>query len=149
MALVAKHIMIKDIICISEDSSTYEAIEILVSSEANCIHVLNSEGLLVGIVTETDLVYVDKKLNASVHYAYTELDVQIDTRALNTDLDRFKSIKIKDVMTTKLVTVKEDTPLEKIIDIIINKGIKTIPVVRDSKVIGMISRKNILKYYLR
>ncbi|AOY78019.1 HPP family protein [Clostridium formicaceticum] len=63
MNLTAKDIMTKDVIFINEDNSIYEAIKVLVSVDVNCLHVLNSEGILVGIVTETDLVYISKKLS--------------------------------------------------------------------------------------
>ncbi|SDK09535.1 CBS domain-containing protein [Natronincola ferrireducens] len=149
MELTAKDIMTKDVITIKEDNSIYDAIETLISLNINCLPVLNNEGILTGIVTETDLVYVDKKLNESSYYAYSKLHVPIDSRNLNKNSNRFKDLTIKDVMTKKPRTVKEDTSLDKIIDIIINKGLKTIPVVKDSKVIGIITRKNILKYYLK
>ncbi|AOT69914.1 CBS domain-containing protein [Geosporobacter ferrireducens] len=149
MKLTAKDIMTTEVIWINEDSSAYEAIEILVSLNVNCLPVLNGNGILTGVVTETDLVYIDKKLNRSSYYAYGELNVPIDIRVLNKDLSGLKKITVKEVMTKKLITVKEDASLEKIIDIIINKGIKTIPVINDSKVVGIITRKNILKYYLR
>lgn len=148
MTLIAKDMMIKNVRTINEGSSVYEAIQILISLNENCLPVLNSRGILTGIVTETDLVYIDKKLNESSYYAYSYLYIPIDPNALERNVDRLKNHQIKDVMTRKLITVKENTPLEKIIDIIVNKAIKTIPVVKDSKLIGLITRKSILKYYV-
>ncbi|SCY87235.1 CBS domain-containing protein [Alkaliphilus peptidifermentans] len=148
MNLKAKNIMETDIISINEDDSVYEAIELLLNNKINCLPIQDKERLLKGIVTETDLIYVDKKLNPSSYYAYGEANVPINTRILNKSLTELKTLKIKEVMTSKLISVQEDTELEKIIDIIVNKGIKTIPVIKDLKIIGIVTRKNILKYYL-
>ncbi|MCC5909788.1 MAG: CBS domain-containing protein [Clostridiaceae bacterium] len=148
MSLIAKEIMKKEVVTINENSSVYEAIEVLVSRNISCLPIIDDEGNVKGIVSETDLVYVDKKLNPSSYYAYSNVNVPVDTRILQKDISRLKTLGIKEVMTKKVLTIQEDTPLENIIDIIINKGIKTIPVVKDAKIIGIVTRKYILKYYI-
>lgn len=148
MNLIAKDIMTKEVITIKEDCSVYEAIEILLMNRINCLPVVTAEGILVGMVTETDLIYVDRKLNPSFHYAYSDLNVQVNKRILERDIKNMKEIKVKDIMSKKLETVNEEASLEKVIDIIINKKIKTIPVIKDSKVSGIVTRRDILKYYV-
>ncbi|WP_026478652.1 CBS domain-containing protein [Alkaliphilus transvaalensis] len=149
MELNAKNIMTTEVVTVNEDASVYEGMELLISTNTNCLPVVDSFGKLLGIVTETDLIYIDKKLSGDSHYAYAEMNTPVDLRVLKNDLSRLNNIKIGQVMTTKLITVREDTSLEKILDIIINKKIKTIPVVTDTEIVGIITRKNILKYYLK
>ncbi|MEW9124072.1 MAG: CBS domain-containing protein [Thermotaleaceae bacterium] len=148
MNLTAEDIMTKDFHAVDEDSSVHEAIERLLDSDINCLPVVDGEESLKGIVTETDLLYVDKKLNPSDYYAYGEPYVPINTRILNENLNELRSLRISEVMTEKVVTVKLDTPLIQILDIIVNQAIKTIPVVEEGKLLGIVTRRNILKYYL-
>ena len=148
MDIKAKDIMTNEVISIEENSILYEAMKKLYSSNINCLPVLDEEGCLKGIVTETDFIYLDKKLNANSYYAYAESNIPVNKKVLVQNLSKIKTLKVKDIMTTKLTVIEEDESLEKIIDIIINKGIKTIPVVQDSKVTGIVTRKNILTYYL-
>jgi CBS domain-containing protein len=148
MSLIAKEIMLKDFQTISEEHTAYEAIIKLLERKISILPVVNDEGFLLGIISETDLVYVDRKLNPSSYYAYEEANVPVSIRILNKDLSRLSTLQVKDIMTRKVVTVKETTPLEEIIHLIINEGIKTIPVVKDSKITGIITRKCILQYYI-
>ena len=148
MDIRVKDIMTKEVITIGEDDVLYDAMKKLYSTNVNCLPVLDERSYLKGIVTETDFIYLDKKLNANSYYAYAESNIPVNKKVLAQNLEEIKTLKVKDIMTTKLTVVDEDESLEKIIDIIINKGIKTIPVVKDSKLVGIVTRKNILTYYL-
>ncbi|QUH26038.1 CBS domain-containing protein [Serpentinicella alkaliphila] len=149
MDLFARDIMTKKVITVTKDNSVYEAIEKLLTYKINCLPVVDEEGHLIGMVTETDLVYVDRKLNPSNHYAYSELNVPVNKRILERDISHMKDIKIGDVMSKTLTTLREDSTLESAIDIMINKKIKTIPVLNNSKVCGIITRRDILKFYIK
>jgi signal-transduction protein with cAMP-binding, CBS, and nucleotidyltransferase domain len=52
--------------------------------------------------------------------------------------------RINEIMTTDPVTVTEDTPLEQVVTLMERRRIKRLPVVRDDKVVGIISRANLL-----
>jgi len=148
MDLKVSDIMTKEVITVKAESNVYEAIELLLKNKINCLPVVDDEGRLIGMVTETDLIYVDRKLNPSFHYAYSELNVPVNKRILERDIKNMKEIKIKDIMSTRLTTLRETSSLEHAIDIVINKKVKTIPVLRESKVCGIVTRRDILKYYL-
>lgn len=149
MDLLAKDIMTEKVITITEDSNVYEAIEKLLTYKINCLPVVDNNKELVGMVTETDLVYIDRKLNPSFHYAYSELNVTVSKKILEKDISKMKEIKIRQIMSDKVIALKEDSAIENVIDIIINKKIKTIPVIKDSKLRGIITRRDILKYYIK
>ncbi|MFA5779506.1 MAG: CBS domain-containing protein [Elusimicrobiota bacterium] len=56
-------------------------------------------------------------------------------------------LKVKDVMTKNVVTIKADIPLKDAIRILVGKGISGVPVVDDSgKVTGILSEKDIMNY---
>lgn len=149
MSLLAKEIMLDKFETIQEEASAYEAIKTIVEQNINILPVVDEKHCIKGIISETDLVYVDKRLNIASYYApYEEATVPIDIRILNRDIKRMKSLKMKEIMITKVISVSEDTSLEEIIDIVINQGVKTIPVVKDKKAIGMITRKCLLNYYI-
>ncbi|KAB3539694.1 CBS domain-containing protein [Alkaliphilus pronyensis] len=148
MNLKARDIMVKEVKSINGDCSVYKAVELLINSNINCLPVLDRDNCFIGIVTETDLLYVDKKLNPSSFYAYSEANIPINRRILKDSINELKSLKISQIMTTEVVSVDEDATIEELIDIIVNKGIKTIPVLKNNRLIGIVTRKNILKYYL-
>lgn len=89
------------------------------------------DGKLVGIVSETDL------LNASPSQA-TSLSVW----ELNYLLSK---ITVKDVMTSKVLTVAEDTPVEDAACVMIDNKIGGLPVVRGAEVVGIITETDLFK----
>jgi CBS domain-containing protein len=52
---------------------------------------------------------------------------------------------VKDAMTTKVITVEEDAPVGEVVDIMQRREINRVPVVRHGKLIGIITRNDILK----
>ena len=52
--------------------------------------------------------------------------------------------KVSEVMTTNLRTVSEDTPLEKIVEMMERYRIKRVPVLRGKKVVGIVTRANLM-----
>jgi acetoin utilization protein AcuB len=92
------------------------------------------DGKLVGIVTETDLV------NASPSTA-TTLSVWEMHYLIS-------KVKVKNVMTKKVITVGRDTPIEEAARIMADKKIGGMPVVDGDRVVGMITETDLFKVFL-
>lgn len=92
------------------------------------------DGKLVGIVTEGDL------LNASPTQA-TLLSVWEINYLVS-------KIKVSQVMTKKVLTIAEDTPIEEAARVMIDNKIGGLPVVRDGKVVGIITETDLFKIML-
>jgi CBS domain-containing protein len=98
----------------------------LISGEFNGVPVVDDSGAVMGIVTAIDILKAIRDNG---------------NRKLNT-------IVAKDIMTPNPSVVKKDTPLEDIIDIMIQKEIVLVPVVEDDnnkKLIGVVARLDILR----
>jgi acetoin utilization protein AcuB len=92
------------------------------------------DGKLVGIVTESDL------LNASPTQA-TLLSVWEINYLVS-------KIKVSQVMTKKVMTIAEDTPIEEAARVMIDNKIGGLPVTRDGKVVGIITETDLFKVML-
>jgi acetoin utilization protein AcuB len=92
------------------------------------------DGIMVGIVSDKDL------LNASPSPA-TSLSVWEMNYLLS-------KVQVKDVMTKKVLTVSEDTPIEEAARIMADNKIGGLPVVRGDKVVGIISETDLFKIFL-
>ena len=125
--------MSKPVITISPDMPINEALNLMKRDRIRRTPVVH-DGKLVGIVSDKDL------LNASPSPA-TSLSVWEMNYLLS-------KITVKDVMTRKVLTVNEDTPIEEAARIMADNKIGGMPVLRDSKVVGIITETDLFKIFI-
>jgi CBS domain-containing protein len=56
--------------------------------------------------------------------------------------------EVADIMTREVVTVTEDTPVQEILHLMVTEGIHRVPVVKEGKVVGIVSAMNVLEALL-
>jgi acetoin utilization protein AcuB len=121
------------VITVSPDTPIMDALRLMEREHIRRTPVVK-EGNLVGIVAKEDL------LNASPS-PVTSLSVwEIH--------DLVSKITVKKVMTTKVITVQEDTPLEEAARLMADHKIGGLPVMRDDKIIGIITETDLFKIFL-
>lgn len=125
--------MSKPAITIPPDLPINEALNLMKRERIRRTPVVQ-DGKLVGVVSDKDL------LNASPSPA-TSLSVW----EMNFLLSK---ITVKDVMTRNVLTVTEDTPIEEAARIMADNKIGGMPVMRDNKVIGIITETDLFKIFL-
>jgi signal-transduction protein with cAMP-binding, CBS, and nucleotidyltransferase domain len=67
-----------------------------------------------------------------------------ETDTLAADYVKTHGRHVRDVMTKEVITVNEDTPVAEIAELLESKRIKRVPVLRDGKLVGIVSRANLL-----
>ncbi|MBI9049705.1 MAG: CBS domain-containing protein [Anaerolineaceae bacterium] len=122
------------VITISPKTSLDEALSIMTKEHIRRLPVVNEAGTLIGIVTELEL------MKASPSGA-TTLSVW-EIKSL------LSAYPVEKIMTTSVVTVTEDTPIEEAARIMADNEIGGIPVVRKSEVVGFITETDIFKAFL-
>ena len=125
--------MSRPVICVSPDEPINEVLALFRNEHIRRAPVMK-EGKLLGIVSERDL------LNASPSSATT-----LSVWELNYLISK---VKVKDVMTKKVITVDVDTPIEEAARIMADKKIGGLPVVSAGKVVGMITETDLFKILL-
>jgi acetoin utilization protein AcuB len=125
--------MSRPVICVSPEDSINEVLAMFRNEHIRRAPVMR-EGKLVGIVSERDL------LNASPSSATT-----LSVWEMNYLISK---VKVKDVMTKKIITVDADTPIEEAARIMADKKIGGLPVMSSDKVVGMITETDLFKILL-
>lgn len=126
--------MSKRPITVTEETSLPEALELMRREKIRRLPVLDKHGKLVGIVTELDL------LRASPSPATTLSIYEIPYL--------LSKIKMREIMTREVITVTEDTPIEEAARIMADHKIGGLPVMRDNKLVGIITETDIFKLML-
>jgi len=126
--------MSKPVITIHPETSMKDALELMEREHVHRLPVVDKKGKLVGIISEREL--------------YKEYPSEATTLSVWELNYLLKEITIEKLMTRDVTTVTEDTPLEEAARIMVDKDFSGIPVVRDDKVVGMITETDLFKIFL-
>ena len=145
--LTAKEIMTKKIITIKKDASIKELSELLVNNKISGVPVLDENGSLAGIVSEGDIIVQNSDLHFPRYFKL--LDAIIYLESLNKfkrSLQKHLATKVEDIMTVKVKTAGEDTPINEIADIMLDSRVNRLPVMdKNNILVGIITRADIVK----
>jgi CBS domain-containing protein len=141
----AKDVMTPNVTTVDPDTTVQDLAKLLSDRGISGAPVVDAAGRMVGIVSEGDLLH------------RAELGTERrDDRRRSWWLDHFASdlardyVKshgrtVKDIMTRDVVTITEDSDLADVATLLETKRIKRVPVIRDDKIVGIISRANLVR----
>jgi len=132
--MLVKERMSHPVITAQPDLPIMDGMSLMDKEGIRRLPVVDKRGHLVGIISKTDI------LHAAPSDA-TSLSVWEVNRLIS-------KIKIKGVMTQDVITIGEDTPLEEAARIMADNKVGGLPVVRDSKVVGIITETDLFKIFL-
>jgi CBS domain-containing protein len=144
MNVRAADIMTTSIVSASPDMSVRQAAGTMVFAGISGMPVIDEEGNLLGIVTEGDLMH-RAEIGTGVKQRAWRLELVASTRELASQYVKEHARKVSDVMTTDVATVSETCPVADIAELLERKRIKRVPVLRDGKVVGVVSRANLIR----
>ncbi|MHC4593381.1 MAG: CBS domain-containing protein [Planctomycetota bacterium] len=119
-----KDIMTKEIITVTKDTPIFQVLELLAKKNITGIPVVEDDMTLVGIVSEKDLL--------RLFYAHEDQ----------------KNETVSSFMTQPAVHFDENETLPDVCDCLMNYSLRRVPVTSNGKVVGIISRADIIKYIL-
>ena len=139
----AHHIMTKDVITVTPHTSIEDAARIMLRTHISGLPVLDDAGKLVGIVSESDFLRRSEIGTGRKRPAWLQFLIGPGTAA--TDFVHERGRKVEDVMTDDPITVDEETPLENLVRLMEQKGIKRLPVMDGPVLKGIVTRSNLLQ----
>jgi CBS domain-containing protein len=115
-------------VTIGPDASLAEAEALLEQHDFNALPVVGEKGELLGIATKLDLLKAFRFTDQHIFPPYEELMAQ----------------PVRNVMSTDVTTVMPRTPLTRVLETLVRTRSKSLPVVDDGAVVGMIAREDVL-----
>ena len=141
--MYALQAMTRPVVTVPADATVFAAADILLGSRISAAPVVDADGKLVGIVSEADLM--NRPEVGTVPAKSWLQRLLTDNALLARDYIRSHSHRVADVMTREVITAGERTQLAEIAKLMERHRIKRVPIVRDGKVIGIVSRANLLQ----
>ena len=140
-----EEIMASPVIVANENETLREVAIKMMSNRIGGLPVINDDGELVGFLSETD--FTAKK--QSIPFSRIEAPQLFGKWVNKDDIDEMyneaKKIKVKEVMSEKVITLHPDDSIEEFIEKIMEHKFHRYPVVKDGKPVGIVSRRDLLK----
>jgi CBS domain-containing protein len=144
--MLARDIMTRDVFTVKSQDKVDEAARILVEKRISGLPVVDDEDHVTGIITEKDLMVKASELKVPFYLTLFDSIIFLDNPIrFNNNVKKYTASLVKDAMTSKVFIVEEDTPVSDIVAIMQNRKINRVPVVRNGKLVGIITRNDILK----
>ena len=138
----AKDVMTTEVVYADPETSVRAIAQTLLKRRISAVPVADDDGRVIGIVSEGDLMRRPESETERPRSWWLELIETPEDRA--SQYLKSHGLTARDVMTREPVTVTEDTPLEEIAMLLERKAIKRVPVLRDGKLVGIVSRADLL-----
>jgi CBS domain-containing protein len=138
--------MSKPVVGIDPSASIAEAAGLMLSKKISGLPVIRSDGMLVGIVSEGDFLRRGELGTQRKRSRWLEFLVSPGKAA--DEYVRANGRRIEEVMSDNVVTASPVASLAEIVDLMMHRHVKRIPVVDDGKVVGIITRSDLLRALL-
>ena len=139
----AVDVMVSNVITVSPDASVQDVANILLSNRISAIPVVAKSGELVGIISEGDLL---RRAETDAHRRRSWwLELLIGSTPLAAEYVRSHARKVSDIMTRTVITATPESSLRDIAALLEKNRIKRVPVVKNRKVVGIVSRANLMQ----
>lgn len=137
--------MTRRVITVAPDTSILAAAKLMLEHKISGLPVVDPTGQLVGIVSEHDLLRDDGKGGAGSPW----LQLMIEPGGLANEPTRLRDRKVSEVMTRNPVSVTAASSLADACRLIEQRGIKRLPVVHNSQLVGIIARADLVRALAR
>jgi CBS domain-containing protein len=114
--MIARDIMTRTVATIHPEASAQEAAQLLYQKRISGAPVVDADDKIIGIITEADII---SKVNR-------------------------EGLRVADIMSHEIIAVGEETPVNEIAALLTERKIKRVPVVCDGKLVGIVSRADIV-----
>jgi len=143
----AADVMVSKVITVNADTPVEEIAELLLANRISAVPVVDTAGTLVGIVSEGDLIH--RAETGTERSRSWWLELLTSNEILEHEFIKSHARKAADLMTHPVITVTPDTPLGDIASLLEHHRIKRVPVVDNDKLVGIVSRANLVQALVR
>jgi CBS domain-containing protein len=141
--MIVADVMTRNVISIAPDATVEDAVNLMLSRHISGVFVVDKSGNLAGIVTEGDLLRRDELGTQRDRPWWLRLLVSPARQAA--DFTRANGRHVRDVMTEDVISIAQDASLETVVETMEGNRIKRLPVTADGRVIGVVSRSDLLR----
>ena len=139
----ASDVMVRDVVTVGPEEPVSKAVQLLVDHDISALPVVDGDRHVIGILSESDLLHREK-IGTEIHRAWW-LEAVTPPSILALDYAKSHGRRVAELMSEDVISAEEDTPLSEIANILEKRRIKRIPILKDGKLVGIVSRANLIQ----
>jgi CBS domain-containing protein len=147
--LLARDIMTRQVVTVSPNMTVPEVAKVLLDHRISGVPVVSKDNEVIGIVTEGDLITKEISLKTPPVLSLLGGFIYLENpNRFEEELRKVTAVQVEDLMTREVISVQEDTPVGEIATLMVKKKINRVPVLRHKKLVGIITRADIVRSLL-
>lgn len=146
--MLASDIMTTSIITVSSETLVSEAAQVMLTQNVSCLPVVDNKESVIGILTHTDFG-LNHKLIGSSGNIFMVLGTYATPDNFEKVTEELLSQKVGEVMSKNPITIEDSMSVSDVISSMINNKVNRLPVLKKGKLIGIISRHDLLKVLVK
>jgi CBS domain-containing protein len=139
----AMDVMVRDVVTVKPEADVASAIKLLVEHDISALPVVDDDGEVVGVISEADLVR-RTEIGTEKHRPWW-LEALTPGSTLAGEFAKAHGLRVSEIMSSDVISTSEETPLGEIATLLERHRIKRVPVIRDGKLVGIVSRSNLIQ----
>src|SRR3954467_3205191 len=140
----ARRIMSTTLFTVERTTPVRDVIKLLIEPRISGVPVVD-DGRVVGIISEGDLILRERAYRQRGGMSFLAQQLFADHEKQALEYRKAHGLVAQDVMSGPVVTILPGTPVEEIAHLMAERHIKRVPVVEDGKLIGIVSRGDVLR----
>jgi len=142
----ASDVMTRNVVTVARETPVAQAIRLMLDNNVSGLPVLDDTGKVVGILTEGDLLR--RSETGTEKHRPRWLEILMGPGRMAGEYVRTHGRKVEEIMTSDLVSVTRETPLDEMVRLMERRRIKRLPVLDDNVLVGIVSRADLLRSLL-
>src|SRR6516164_8681661 len=136
-------VMVSTVITVPPEASVQDVANVLMTNRISAVPVVTAGGDLVGIISEGDLI---RRVETDTdHRRSWWIELLLGRGPLAAEYVKSHSRKVSDLMSRDVITARPETPLRDVAGLLEKNGIKRVPIIADGKLVGIVSRANLVQ----
>ena len=142
--------MTKNVVTVNLEPTVRDLARALLNNNISGVPVLDKDGRLCGIATESDLIFQNKRLHLPPFITILDSFLFLDNpEKMEQELKKIAGATVLEIYTEDVISVEPGTPLDEIATIMTEKKMHTLPVLSESgEMVGIVGKKDIIRTIL-
>lgn len=148
--MIVKDIMDSDFLTVTENMDIETLAKTFIENKKDYALVVDSDGNLTGVVTETDLIFQEKNLHIPTVFTFFDSMIFLESVAkFNDEIKKISATRVGEIMSKNIITINGETSIKDAATLMLEKDIHHLPVLDNNKPTGVVTKEGLLKAFLK